>query len=207
MQPWNSSGQNFGVASLSLLQGIFPTQGLNPGLVRCRWILYQLSYRGSPLNSVGTPQTLCNTKSQLVCCVLRGQCQEAQDTLGKKFTMSMQTLLFVYFLSPLLDIIPNLHLLYIWALTFSYRFIFIYLTYFSKSLLSEELIIIFTMNSQKLHGFPDSSVGKKKKKSTCNAGDLGLIPGLGRSPGEGKGYPLQYSGLENSVGLQRVGHD
>ena len=39
-------------------------------------------------------------------------------------------------------------------------------------------------------GFPDSSVGKE---STCNAGDLGLIPGLGRSPGEGIGYPLQYS--------------
>ena len=34
-------------------------------------------------------------------------------------------------------------------------------------------------------------------ESTCNAGDLGLIPGLGRSPGEGNGYPLQYSGLEN----------
>ena len=33
----------------------------------------------------------------------------------------------------------------------------------------------------------------------CNAGDLDLIPGLGRSPGEGKGYPLQYSGLENSM--------
>ena len=47
-----------------------------------------------------------------------------------------------------------------------------------------------------LWGFPDSSVGKE---STCNAGDLGLIPGLGRSPGEGKGYPLQYSGLENSM--------
>ena len=45
-------------------------------------------------------------------------------------------------------------------------------------------------------GFPDSSVGKE---STCNAGDPGLIPGLGRSPGEGKGYPLQYSGLENSM--------
>ena len=43
-------------------------------------------------------------------------------------------------------------------------------------------------------GFPDSSVGKE---FTCNAGDLGLIPGLGRSPGEGKGYALQYSGLEN----------
>ena len=38
-----------------------------------------------------------------------------------------------------------------------------------------------------------------KKKSTCNAGDLGSIPGLGRSPGEGKGYPLQYSDLENSM--------
>ena len=39
-------------------------------------------------------------------------------------------------------------------------------------------------------GFPDSSVGKE---STCKAGDLSLIPGLGRSPGEGIGYPLQYS--------------
>ena len=45
-------------------------------------------------------------------------------------------------------------------------------------------------------GFPDSSGGKE---STCIAGDLGLIPGLERSPGEGKGYPLQYSGLENSM--------
>ena len=39
----------------------------------------------------------------------------------------------------------------------------------------------------------------KKKKSTCNVGDLGLIPGLGRSPGEGNGYLLQYFGLENSM--------
>jgi len=37
------------------------------------------------------------------------------------------------------------------------------------------------------------------KKPACNAGDLGLIPGLGRSPRGGKGYPLQYSGLENSM--------
>ena len=42
--PWNCPGQNTGVGSLSLLQGIFPTQGLNPGLLHCRWILYQLSY-------------------------------------------------------------------------------------------------------------------------------------------------------------------
>ena len=57
-------------------------------------------------------------------------------------------------------------------------------------------------------GFPGGSAGKE---SACSAGDLGSIPGLGRSPGEGKGYPLQYPGLENSMdesmGLQRVGHD
>ena len=47
-----------------------------------------------------------------------------------------------------------------------------------------------------MFGFPRGSAGKE---STCNAGDLGLIPGLGRFPGEGKGYSLQYSGLENSM--------
>ena len=45
--PWNSPGQNTGVGSLSLLQGIFPTQGSNPGLPHCRRILYQLSHQGS----------------------------------------------------------------------------------------------------------------------------------------------------------------
>ena len=45
-------------------------------------------------------------------------------------------------------------------------------------------------------GFPCSSAGKK---SACNAGDLGLNPGWGRSPGEGKGKLLQYSGLEKSM--------
>ena len=43
--PWTSPGQNSGVGSLSLLQRIFPTQGLNPGLLHCRRILYQLSYK------------------------------------------------------------------------------------------------------------------------------------------------------------------
>ena len=45
-------------------------------------------------------------------------------------------------------------------------------------------------------GFPCGSAGKE---SACSAGELGLIPGLGRSPGEGKGYSLQYSGLDDSV--------
>ena len=49
---------------------------------------------------------------------------------------------------------------------------------------------------QTSEGFPGGSDGKE---STCNAGDLGSIPGSGRSPGGGKGYPLQYSGLENPM--------
>ena len=68
--------------------------------------------------------------------------------------------------------------------------------------------------SKKKEGFLG---GSNDKESSCNAGDLGLIPGSGRSPGEGKGYPLQYSCLENSMdrgvwwatvhGIARVGHD
>ena len=63
-------------------------------------------------------------------------------------------------------------------------------------------------------GFPYNSIGKE---STCNAGDPGSIPGLGRSPGEGNSNPIQYSGLENPIdrgawqatvhGVARVGHD
>ena len=62
-------------------------------------------------------------------------------------------------------------------------------------------------------GFPGGSAGKE---SACNMGDLGSIPGLGRSPGEENGYPLQHSDLEKfhgeepgrlqSMGLQRVEH-
>ena len=65
-----------------------------------------------------------------------------------------------------------------------------------------------------MRGFPGSPDGKV---SACNAGDPGLIPGFGRSPGEGKGYPLQYSGLQNPMhrgtwqatvhGVARVRHD
>ena len=48
-------------------------------------------------------------------------------------------------------------------------------------------------------GYRDFPGGSAGKESACNGGDLGLLSGLGRSPGEGKGYPLQYSGLENSM--------
>ena len=54
---------------------------------------------------------------------------------------------------------------------------------------------------QKLLGFPGGSEGKE---STCNAGDLGLIPGLGRSPGRRHGNPLQYFCLENPHGQRSL---
>ena len=50
--PWNSPGQHTGVGSLSLLQGIFPTQESNPGLPHCRRILYQLNHKGSPKHAI-----------------------------------------------------------------------------------------------------------------------------------------------------------
>ena len=55
---------------------------------------------------------------------------------------------------------------------------------------------VFLHKPSSLGGFTCGSLGKE---STCNTGDLGSIPGLGKSPREGKGYPLQYSGLENSM--------
>ena len=50
-----------------------------------------------------------------------------------------------------------------------------------------------------LHCQSVTACGSADEETACNAGDLGSIPGLGRSPGDGKGYPLQYSGLENSM--------
>ena len=63
----------------------------------------------------------------------------------------------------------------------------------------EDLLEKGKVTHSSLLGLPCGSAGKE---SACNWGDLGSIPGLGRSPGEGKGYPLQYSGLENSMGKE-----
>ena len=59
---------------------------------------------------------------------------------------------------------------------------------------------IYSLNIVPLHiEFQDFLGGSAGEESACNAGDLGSIPGLGRSPGKGNSYPLQYSGLENSM--------
>ena len=112
-RPWNSPGQDAGVGRHSFLQGIFPTQGSNPGLSHCRWILYQLSHKASVPEMTGALKTGIIRVTVLGC---------------------------------------------------------------------------FHLAS----GFPSGSDGKE---SACNAGDAGLIPASGRSPGEGNGNPLQYSCL------------
>ena len=61
-------------------------------------------------------------------------------------------------------------------------------------------IFIFTI-AMYIQSPIDFTGGSDGKESACNAEDPGSIPGLGRSPGEGKGYPVQYSGLENSMDL------
>ena len=76
-----------------------------------------------------------------------------------------------------LSIVYSAYLQYIWSIC--------------GCLITEDCIHSFY-----IQGFPGGSAGKV---SSCNVGTLGSIPGLGRSPGEGKGYPLQYSGLENSM--------
>ena len=105
--PWDFPGNSTGVDCHFLLQGIFPTQGSNPGLPHCRQTLYRLSHQGSPIR----------TKVKLKLRLLVGR-------------------------------------------------------------------------------LPYSSDGKE---SACNAGDLGMTPGSGRSPEEGNGNPLQCSCLENSM--------
>ena len=62
------------------------------------------------------------------------------------------------------------------------------------------------MSKKNVQVFCKGFCGSAGKESACNVGDLGSIPGLGRSPGEGIGYPLQYSGLENSMDYSPWGH-
>ena len=74
--PWNSPDQNTGVGSLSLLQGIFPTQGSNPGLPHCRQILYQLSHKGSPILTIWFVKMKCI----IILCIKIIQGEDALDT-------------------------------------------------------------------------------------------------------------------------------
>ena len=71
--PWNFPGHNTGVGSFSLLQGIFPTQGSNPGLQHWRWILYQLSHKGNPSEKPAIPPPSSSNKGLFPHLGVRGQ--------------------------------------------------------------------------------------------------------------------------------------
>ena len=82
-----------------------------------------------------------------------------------------------------------------------YRICFLFLLFISALLfrdIADALLLSFLYRS-----FP---CGSADKESACNARDLGSVPGFGRSSGEGKGYPLQYTGLENSMDCVSWGH-
>ena len=91
--PWNSSGQNTEVGSLSLLQRIFPTQGWNPGLPHCRHILYQLSHKGSPtlskysINIVEGMNIFLNESNYVSCWLSFNVCKLRLGCDGRKITL------------------------------------------------------------------------------------------------------------------------
>ena len=102
---------------------------------------------------------------------------------------------------------PTHPFIYSFTHQFIHRFLLDILKTYSVLDILPETSDLDMIKIEGLLGFPRGSTGKE---STCSAGDLGSTPGLGRSAGEGNGYPLQYSGLENSrdcMGSQRVGHD
>ena len=80
--PWNSPGKNTGVGRLSVLQGIFPTQGSNPGLQHCRWILCHLSHKGSPMVK---DNSTCNAKDAVL---ISGSERSPGGGTGKPFQYS-----------------------------------------------------------------------------------------------------------------------
>ena len=113
--PWSPLGHNTGVGSLSFLQGIFPTQGSNPGLLHCRWILYQLSHKGSPRIVEWVAYTFSNRSSQprnqtRVFCIASGfftnwDIREALDSL-LEYLKFMSTSGPVQLMDPLSFLLP-----------------------------------------------------------------------------------------------------
>ena len=162
----------------SCSKGIFPTQGWNLGLLHCRQILYRMSHQGSPkCLYMGQIFTTVSIYKNLYHHWLKGH--EFEWTPGAG------------------DGQGGLVCCDSWG---------------RQESETTERLNWTEQNWTKSHGripwrrdrlpipvflgFPTNSVGKE---SACNAEDLDSIPGLGRCPGEGNGYPLQYSGLENSM--------
>ena len=172
--PWSD-----GTGSHDLLQEISPIQGMNPGLPHCKWILYQLSHQGSPiiLKWVACPFSSGSSwpRSWIrVSCIAGGFFTCWASLLTWYWIQEMLKIGFKkYIEKTLLCRRPQFNS---WVRKIPWR----------RDRLPTSVFL----------GFPCGSAGKE---SACNVGDLDSNPGLGRSLGEGKGYPLQYSGLENST--------
>ena len=155
------------MGSLSLLQGIFPTQGSNPGLLHCRWVLYQLSHMGSPnilsiidhceVKVTQSCPTLYNPMDCTVHGILQAVILECVAFPFSRGSSQPRNRTQVFRIAGRFFIEPN------------------------------------PLQVGSLPGEPQG------KPNTGLIKDTGLIPGLGRSPGGGHGYPLQYSCLENPM--------
>ena len=184
----DSPGKNTGVDSHALLQGIFPTQGLNPGLLHCRWILYCLSHQNS--HTIFTAKKYFTMKKFFFS-------KSAQNSLVKSIDMyqSINCASTICMIKILIFFFAFCYIGLPWQLGKEstcncrrHRF---------NSWVGK---ICWRRDRLPTLVFLGFSCGSAGKKSTCNVGDLGLIPGLGRCPREGKGYPLQYYGLYSPWG-------
>ena len=169
------SRPEYGVGSLSLLQGIFPTQGLNPGLPHCRWILSQLSYQGSPVNA---GEGVKKRKPSYTVC-------------GNVNWYSLYGKQCEAFLKKLKIELPN---------DSAILFLDIYLKEMKalawKEMCTSMFIATLFIITKTQKAFPG---GSDNREPACSAAGLGSITGPGRSPGEGTGNLLQHSWLENSM--------
>ena len=171
---WNSPDKNTGVCCHFLFPGTFPTQGSNPGLIHCRWILYCLSHQGSSVLILHTfiinityPGWV-SVRSQNF--YIRADWLKAANVSKKPFKKHFKCI-GSKILSFKINSKNQMLGLLLWWGTWLY--------FLCKKKYCNILIYGISF--------------------ACGAGDLGLIPGLGRSPGEGNGNPLQYSYLENST--------
>ena len=170
--PWTSSDKNTGVGSHLLLQRIFPTQGLNPGLLYYRWILYHLSYQGS-------------------------HCGVSQTAISY-FHHS-------FYIYSLEFYCTRLHFIYLFMKLFIYMYIESWIYSLFHELLFITIIIYFVTKI-----VSDLAIGNPFNVNPVFFNNILIIPGLGRSHGEGNGKWLQNSCLENSMdrgpyGLQSMG--
>ena len=183
-------GKNIGVSRHSFLQGIFLSQGFHLGLLHCRQILYHLSHQGSL--TVGS--WITESKMTLMTYTAEEQWRSCPESCFSKDTTQKSALYIIHGFRYLQSNEKQLEKP--WnenpAVSNGLRL----MPENSKGKVSFGKRIWKKKEYMYMYSFPGSSAGKE---STCNVGDLGLIPELGKFPGEGKGYPLQYSGLENSM--------